>query len=328
MPSYENLVSENILYLPILQKRLHVNPTTVSLSRKKVHIPIDDTVVNVWLKGPESKSIEALGNAMATLALAFCQMINNGQGKTSVSQKTSPSDLVTEMDRGIEMLIRLWLNRFFPDHKIIGEEGPKPQVAPDSVIWYLDPIDGTTNYVEGRKNVSLHIGSTHLGKPFINLVGLPFENTVFLRIGQEKQVWVITPTSKKILDPPTPPPKPIFGTEYMDSRQTEAKHFAALTRKHNASPLRVKSIGVNILQLLLGRSSLFFKPKAKPWDYMAPFGLLDAYSDHIALSLIPLDSKTPISPFSNDPAFLDFVNRKLKTNSRLGFVQAEFKTYK
>ena len=57
-------------------------------------------------------------------------------------------DLVTEADRASEKLISERLRAVFPDHGIYGEEGTR--TALDSEYrWYIDPLDGTTNFAHG-----------------------------------------------------------------------------------------------------------------------------------------------------------------------------------
>jgi myo-inositol-1(or 4)-monophosphatase len=57
-------------------------------------------------------------------------------------------DLVTEADRASEALIRERLAAAFPTHGIYGEEGTRDQL--DSEFrWYVDPLDGTTNFAHG-----------------------------------------------------------------------------------------------------------------------------------------------------------------------------------
>ena len=57
-------------------------------------------------------------------------------------------DLVTEYDLRSEQLIRGGLAEAFPEHRIVGEEGA--QSGEGSHVWYVDPIDGTTNFAHGH----------------------------------------------------------------------------------------------------------------------------------------------------------------------------------
>ena len=56
--------------------------------------------------------------------------------------------LVTEADEAIERLVRERIRRAHPDHGLVGEEyGTEAGAAP--IRWYIDPIDGTHNFVRG-----------------------------------------------------------------------------------------------------------------------------------------------------------------------------------
>ena len=57
-------------------------------------------------------------------------------------------DLVTEADRASERLIRERLAAAFPTHGIYGEEGTRDQMESE-FRWYVDPLDGTTNFAHG-----------------------------------------------------------------------------------------------------------------------------------------------------------------------------------
>ena len=57
-------------------------------------------------------------------------------------------DLLTKYDLESEHLIREALSREFPSHRIVGEEGA--ETGEGELVWYVDPIDGTTNYAHGH----------------------------------------------------------------------------------------------------------------------------------------------------------------------------------
>jgi myo-inositol-1(or 4)-monophosphatase len=57
-------------------------------------------------------------------------------------------DLVTEADRASEALIKRRLGEAFPEHGIYGEEGTRERMGGE-YRWYVDPLDGTTNFAHG-----------------------------------------------------------------------------------------------------------------------------------------------------------------------------------
>ncbi|KGM35168.1 inositol monophosphatase family protein [Inquilinus limosus] len=99
-------------------------------------------------------------------------------GRTlSVRYKTGPGqgpgqgnellfrDPVSEVDQRVESLIRTRLAELHPDHGIIGEEMEDHPAAPDSPVWAIDPVDGTTNFVNGLPLFAASIGVLHRGRP-------------------------------------------------------------------------------------------------------------------------------------------------------------------
>lgn len=92
--------------------------------------------------------------------------------------KGSAIDLVTEYDHAAEALIRKRLNAHFPDHRIIGEEeGADP--GESEHVWYVDPIDGTTNFAHGVPHFSVSIAMYTAGTPSIGVVFNPMLDELF-----------------------------------------------------------------------------------------------------------------------------------------------------
>jgi myo-inositol-1(or 4)-monophosphatase len=71
----------------------------------------------------------------------------NRSGRRSIRYKAGSGNLVTDMDHASEELIVTALRREFPDHAIVAEERGAAGDSPHR--WYVDPIDGTTNYAHG-----------------------------------------------------------------------------------------------------------------------------------------------------------------------------------
>jgi myo-inositol-1(or 4)-monophosphatase len=69
-------------------------------------------------------------------------------GRRSITFKDAHrSNLVTDMDRASEDLIVSAIRKEYPDHSIVAEEGGESGNSP--FRWYIDPIDGTTNFAHG-----------------------------------------------------------------------------------------------------------------------------------------------------------------------------------
>jgi myo-inositol-1(or 4)-monophosphatase len=66
-------------------------------------------------------------------------------------------DIVTVADRTVEKLIRTRLGETFPDHGVYGEEGTRERMEGE-FRWYVDPLDGTTNFAHGFPQFCVSMG--------------------------------------------------------------------------------------------------------------------------------------------------------------------------
>ena len=66
-------------------------------------------------------------------------------------------DIVTVADRTAEKLIREKLAEAFPDHGVYGEEGTRDRMEGE-YRWYVDPLDGTTNFAHGFPQFCVSLG--------------------------------------------------------------------------------------------------------------------------------------------------------------------------
>lgn len=79
-------------------------------------------------------------------------------------------DPVSDVDQKVEDLIRTRLGAEFPDHGIIGEEVDTPPDPGRDIVWAVDPIDGTANFVNGFPMFAGAIGVLHRGWPLAGAV--------------------------------------------------------------------------------------------------------------------------------------------------------------
>lgn len=76
-----------------------------------------------------------------------------------IETKADANDLVTNIDREIEQYFISRIKQDFPDHKLMGEEGFGDDVRNlDGVVWMLDPIDGTMNFIHQKRNFAISLG--------------------------------------------------------------------------------------------------------------------------------------------------------------------------
>ena len=88
-----------------------------------------------------------------------------------IQTKSNPNDLVTNMDKETEQFFISKIKQAYPGHKIMGEEGFGDQLdSLEGVVWLIDPIDGTMNFIHQQRNFAISLGIYEDGVGKIGLV--------------------------------------------------------------------------------------------------------------------------------------------------------------
>lgn len=135
-----------------------------------------------------SKSFAAVAVNCASKAGEWVKSRSGGYAQLDIKQ--SQHDVVTEVDKGCERLIRNLIATHFPDHGFLGEEGVEPgpeasakaarDIADAEYMWIVDPIDGTTNYVHGFPFYSISIALAYRGQVIVGVIYDPSRDELFL----------------------------------------------------------------------------------------------------------------------------------------------------
>lgn len=99
-----------------------------------------------------------------------------------IDYKTSATDIVTQKDVEIETFFADQLKRTYPSHYLLGEEGASYNKNFDyrrEVVWIIDPIDGTTNFVHQGRNFCISLAVYENGNPVIGLIYDPIADELF-----------------------------------------------------------------------------------------------------------------------------------------------------
>jgi myo-inositol-1(or 4)-monophosphatase len=145
-----------------------------------------------------------------------------GRGRVSVAAtKSSPTDVVTEMDRRAEELIRARILVARPDDAILGEEGGQIEGAGDAPArWVVDPLDGTVNYLYGLHDwavsVAAEVGGREEGgdvgrKIVAGVVYVPMRGELFTAVRGEG-AWLESTRASGVPDSTSDPDIPEIST--------------------------------------------------------------------------------------------------------------------
>lgn len=96
---------------------------------------------------------------------------NSFSKKLEIQTKSNPNDLVTVIDKKTEKFFIEKIREMYPNHKIVGEEGFGDSISSmDGIVWVIDPIDGTMNFVHMQRNFAISIGIYEDGIGQIGLI--------------------------------------------------------------------------------------------------------------------------------------------------------------
>jgi myo-inositol-1(or 4)-monophosphatase len=177
------------------------------------------------------------------------------------------SDLVTAADRRSEALIVGHLRERFPEHSIVAEEGGNHTASSD-YCWYVDPLDGTTNYAHGFPVYCVSMGLAYRREVIAGVVYDPSRNQMYsaergagaFLDGQRLRVSTTKSLSEGLVATGFPP----FATNH-DLNIKFYFRFTELT--HGIR--RAGSAALDLCNVAAGRFEGFWELKLNPWDKAA-----------------------------------------------------------
>jgi len=101
-----------------------------------------------------------IATAAAAIAQEAGRLIRGYFERGVATEYKGDVDVVTEADRASEKLITERLGAVFPGHGVYGEEGARQQMDSE-YRWYVDPVDGTTNFAHGFPVFCVSLGLEH-----------------------------------------------------------------------------------------------------------------------------------------------------------------------
>jgi len=189
-------------------------------------------------------------------------------------EKKGVIDLVTEYDVRSEELIRRRLGDAFPDHAIVGEE--KDATGAGELVWYVDPIDGTTNFAHGHFFFCVSIGLSDDAGRAVGVVHAPALRTDWTSArgrGTTRNSALVRVSATASLD------EALAATGYpYDRRDNDDDNLretaAALKRVQGIR--RCGSAALDLAQVADGTYDLYWEQTLGPWDGAAGAALVEA----------------------------------------------------
>lgn len=181
------------------------------------------------------------------------------------------NDFVTETDRAAEKEIRYALNKAYPDHAILGEEGGLVGDPNAEYLWVIDPLDGTTNFIRGIPHYAISIACLHKGQVEHAVILDPVRREEFIASrgrGAQLNGRRIRVTNRKTLDGtligtgiPYKSRSEQYIPAYVNSLEAVAKQTAGIRRAGSAA--------LDLAYVAAGRLDGFWEIGLNRWDIAA-----------------------------------------------------------
>ena len=193
---------------------------------------------------------------------------DNWQKAKTIEIKTDIVDLVTNVDKASDTLITGILRSRFPDHQIIAEESAVSG-KPSAYRWYIDPIDGTTNFAHSFPHFAVSIGLMHESQIIVGVVYDPIKNELFCAMRGNGA----TLNNHPIHVSPTPTlDQSLVLTGFPYDRRKRSEYYlrfyqAFMMRTQGVR--RVGSASLDLCYVACGRADAFWEWRLHPWDTAA-----------------------------------------------------------
>lgn len=212
-----------------------------------------------------------LARAVGREAAAFVRDARPS-GRVDVAQtKSSPTDVVTEIDQACERLIRTRIFAARPDDGFVGEEGDDI-VGTTGIDWIVDPIDGTVNFVHDIPAYAVSIG-VRQGDAMVagHVINIANGDEWGAILGRGS--WRYDGDGRQMLQAPEPAPlaRALVASGFHYVPEIRARQAAAMATflPQVADIRRTGSAALNLCAVAEGQYDMYFEQGLHIWDQAA-----------------------------------------------------------
>ncbi|MDQ3033295.1 MAG: inositol monophosphatase [Myxococcota bacterium] len=224
--------------------------------------------------GPDPGTLERWLEEARAIAEDAGRVLLAGHRRGGVVQKKGDIDLVTEFDLASEKLITERMRAAFPSHGLVAEEGGGD--ADHELVWYADPLDGTTNFAHGHFVFSVAIGLARGGVPIAGVVHAPALGLTWhggrglgaFRNGERCQVSTVATLSGSIVGTGFPYDR----ARDPDNNVREAAHIIPKVQGIR----RLGSAAIDLVLVADGTYDGYWEQKLSPWDLCGGAAIAEA----------------------------------------------------
>ncbi|MBI4180443.1 MAG: inositol monophosphatase [Chloroflexi bacterium] len=176
------------------------------------------------------------------------------------------TDPVTTADRRSEEFLKSTIREKFPQHGILGEEGGALHKSDSPFVWVIDPLDGTSNFMNGLPLFAVSIGVLWKWQPVVGSIYVPVSHRGTAGVYHACQGKGSHLDGEKITVTRKPSGRPLSGNP------SQFRSRFRLSRQSQREPHEARNLGSIALELTLAacgvfQYALFGSPKV--WDVAA-----------------------------------------------------------
>jgi myo-inositol-1(or 4)-monophosphatase len=187
-------------------------------------------------------------------------------GKVAIEYK-GDVDLVTQADRSSEKLIVERVRAQWPEHDLLGEEGSRRETGSD-FRWYIDPLDGTTNFAHGYPVFCVSLALEHKGERVAGVIYDPCRDEMFAAAKgsgaqMNGQAIHVSKTAKLA--------ESLIATGFPSHKRHKNPniHFYHQLTLRSHGVRRAGSAALDLCYVASGRYDAFWEFNLNPWDTAA-----------------------------------------------------------
>ena len=196
-----------------------------------------------------------------------------------ISTKTSSDDFVSIADKKSEEFIKSQLKGFLDVSDILGEETAYldkqyAKYMDKSLLWVVDPIDGTKNYINGKENFCSMISLVSYSLPIATFIYYPLKN-IFVYAFKNYGAFIVD-TIKNISSPLLIKPSNTLKKRGSGGTKGIPEYYRPSiinNLKTNTERLFIGSAGIETIMLAKNEIQFIFHGRVTPWDH-SPMDLI------------------------------------------------------
>ena len=187
--------------------------------------------------------------------------------ENAVTAKEGKKNFVTKYDVAVQDFLFRELGKKFPDAQFIGEEGEN-DISTNGLRFIIDPIDGTTNFMQDYRCSCISIGLCKGNDVIAGVVYNPYTDELFS--AEKGKGAYLNGNRIKVSERPLSDGLALFGTSPYHPENTD-ETFSLLRKVFDFSRdiRRSGSAAYDICMIACGRCEVFFEKSLQPWDIAA-----------------------------------------------------------